>query len=97
MGAYLFSFAAQFVEILEWVLTTAIFLRAILSWFVPPGSDNAIIRLLRDITEPVLNPLRRILPQMGALDLAPLVAMVVLKIVGDLAKSTLASMEYSLR
>ena len=97
MGAYLFSFAAQFVGILVQVLTTAIFLRAILSWFVPPGSDNVITRLLRDITEPVLNPLRRILPQMGALDLAPLVAMVVLQIVGNLAESTLASMAYSLR
>ena len=58
---------------------------------------DSIQWILRDITEPVLNPLRRVLPQMGALDLAPLVAMVVLQIVGNLAESTLASMAYSLR
>ncbi len=96
MGSYVFLYAAQFVSILVQVLTTAIFLRAILSWFVPPGSDNVITRLLHDITEPVLNPLRRILPQMGALDLAPLVAMVVLQIVGNIAEQTLRQVAYSL-
>ncbi len=97
MGSYIFVFAAQFVSILVQVLTTAIFLRAILSWFVPPGSDNAIIRFLRDVTEPVVSPLRRVLPQMGALDLAPLVAMVVLQLVGGLAESTLLQVASSFR
>lgn len=96
MGAYAFTFAAQFVGILVQVLTTAIFLRAILSWFVPAGSDNAITRFLREITDPVLNPLRRVLPSMGALDLAPLVAMIVLQVVGNIAESTLRSVAMSL-
>lgn len=55
---YLFFYASQFVSLLVQVLTSAIFLRAIFSWFVPPGSDNVISRFLRDITEPILSPLR---------------------------------------
>jgi YggT family protein len=64
-------------------------LRAILSWFMPPGSDNAIMRFLHDITEPLLAPLRRILPSMGMLDLSPFVAMILLQVIGGLVIQTL--------
>jgi len=87
----LFAFAAQFVNLLVYVLTTAIFLRAIFSWFVPPGSDNPIMRFLVEITEPVIAPLRRVLPSMGMLDLSPLVAMLLLQVIGSLVASTLAA------
>ncbi|MGH2355260.1 MAG: YggT family protein [Chloroflexota bacterium] len=84
-----FVFAIQFVNILVQVLVAAIFLRAIFSWFVSPGSDNAIMRLLRDVTEPLLAPLRRVLPTMGALDLSPFVAIILLQVVGRLVVATL--------
>ena len=45
-----FYFAAQFIGLLVYVLTAAIFLRAIFSWFVSPGSDNVIMRFLVEIT-----------------------------------------------
>ena len=46
MSSYVFfSYAAQFVGLLVYVLTAAIFLRAIFSWFVPPGSDNRLVIL----------------------------------------------------
>ena len=84
--------ASRFVEILVYVLMTAIFLRAIFSWFVPAGSDNALMRVLRDVTEPILAPLRRILPNMGMLDLSPFVAMLLLQFVGIAAQSFLRSL-----
>jgi YggT family protein len=85
----LFEMAIRFVNLLVYALTVAIFLRAIFSWFVPPGSDNVIMRLLRDVTEPVLAPLRRVLPTMGMLDLSPFVAMILLQVVGSLVTQTL--------
>ena len=91
MSFNIFDFAASFVGLLVYVLTTAIFLRAIFSWFVPPGSDNVIMRFLRDITEPILAPLRRVLPQMGMLDLSPFVAMIILQVVGNIVAQTLRS------
>ena len=89
MSFNVFDFAASFVGLLVYVLTTAIFLRAIFSWFVPPGSDNPIMRFLRDITEPILAPLRRVLPSMGMLDLSPFVAMILLQVMGSIVTQTL--------
>jgi YggT family protein len=51
--------------------------RAIFSWF-PPGSSSGglatINRLLMDLTEPVLAPLRRIIPPVGMFDVSFMVA-----------------------
>lgn len=89
MGFNVFSFAAQFVDLLVYILTGAIFLRAIFSWFVPPGSDNMLMRFLRDITEPVISPLRHIVPSMGMLDLSSFVAMILLQVVGGIVAGML--------
>lgn len=49
--------------------------RIILSWFpVQPGTTMAsIASVLYDLTEPVLGPVRRMIPSIGMLDLSPLV------------------------
>ncbi len=51
--------------------------RAIFSWF-PPGSSSGglatINRLLMDLTEPVLAPLRRVIPPVGMFDVSFMVA-----------------------
>lgn len=85
----LFIAAATFVEWLTYALTTALFLRIILSYFAPPGSDNWIIRILHEVTEPVLAPLRRIVPSVGMLDLSPMVASMLLLVVGGLVRDML--------
>ena len=56
------------------VLAFAIFARAIISWF-PIDPQGPIVRTLNAITEPVLEPLRRVIPRIGMLDITPLVAM----------------------
>lgn len=52
-----------------------IFARIILSWFpVQPGSGMASVSgFLFTITEPVLGPVRRLVPTMGMFDLSPLI------------------------
>jgi YggT family protein len=47
-------------------------LRAILSWFpIRPGTTMATIaRLLSDLTEPVVAPVRRMIPPAGMFDIA---------------------------
>jgi YggT family protein len=65
------------VSILVTLLQLAIFLRVVLSWF-PMGPDNALVRLLNQVTEPLLAPLHRFVPRMGAIDLTPTAAIVVL-------------------
>ena len=43
---------------------------------------DAIFGFLRDVSEPLLRPFRRILPMLGPFDLSPIVALLVLSIVG---------------
>jgi YggT family protein len=51
--------------------------RAVLSWFPPSSSGSGLAtvnRVLMDLTEPVLAPLRRIIPPVGMFDLSFMVA-----------------------
>lgn len=67
---------------LLYLYTLAIFARAILSFFpIRPGSPIApVAQFLYRITEPVLAPVRRVLPSMGGLDLSPLVVILGIQI-----------------
>ncbi len=69
----------QFVNTLATALTYLIFIRAILSWF-PISRDNFLVELLFQLTEPVLSPLRRVIPTFGMIDLSPLVAILLLQL-----------------
>lgn len=47
----------------------------ILSWVsVPP--DHPFVRAVRSLTEPVLEPIRRVLPTLGGLDFSPMVLLI---------------------
>jgi uncharacterized protein YggT (Ycf19 family) len=66
------------------VYTFLILVRVILSWVnVNPYRrlDDPLIRLLNRATEPVLAPLRRIIPPIGgAIDITPIVSMILLEL-----------------
>jgi YggT family protein len=70
------NFVSALAGILDWVLTIYMWLiiaRALLSW-VNPDPYNPVVRFLFNVTEPVLQALRRRLPLLfGGLDLTPLV------------------------
>ena len=75
---------ANFVEIFGKVMTIAIFVRAMLSWF-PIKPDNALVSLLNSITDPILSPLRRIVPAVAMIDLTPMIAIMLLVYIPPLA------------
>jgi YggT family protein len=62
-----------------WLVVLA---RVLLSWFpIRPGTPFASVYvLLRDLTEPVLAPLRRVIPPVGMLDMSSLVLIIGLAI-----------------
>jgi YggT family protein len=72
-------------EVLCAIITTyliILFARAIISWIPPaPGMLTTISRVLYDLTEPVLAPLRRIIPPAGVIDLSFLVLIIGLTVV----------------
>lgn len=82
------SFLLNFTDLLFSVLTYAIFGRAVLSWFRLAPS-NPLVRVLHDITEPVLLPLRRVVPTLGFLDITPLVAIILLQVLHQMVRVAL--------
>ena len=81
---------ASFVNLVITVLSVAIIGRALLSWF-DPGMKTMVGRLLRDVTEPIIAPIRQVMPRMGMLDLSPIVALVLLRLIGVLVNQALVS------
>jgi len=67
----------ELIAFLVQALGFAIFARSILTWF-PIDRDGPVVQALNAITDPILDPLRRVLPTIGALDLSPMVAIIVL-------------------
>jgi YggT family protein len=70
-------------ELLVTVITLyegLIILRAILSWFVSPSTSHPAIDLLNKITDPVLEPVRKALPETRGIDLSPLVVLIGLEL-----------------
>ena len=57
------------------VLTILILIRVVVSWY-SPRATNILVKFLYRITEPILAPLRRIIPRVGPLDFSPLVAII---------------------
>lgn len=61
----------------------AIVLAIVLSWF-PASPDSPVTtvhRFVRRITDPLLQPLRRVMPSAGGLDFSPMIAIIVLQLV----------------
>jgi YggT family protein len=90
------------VQLLIWSLigVTALFLNifffamiisVILSW-VAPSSHNPGAELVNQICEPILAPFRRMLPNLGGLDISPILAFMVLKLLDMLVINNLAAM-----
>ena len=77
---------AHIVGTLLQVLAFAIFARAMVSWF-PIDRDRPIVRILDQVTEPVIEPLRRIIPPIGMIDLTPTIAMIVLFLASNYLQS----------
>ena len=77
------TFLFNLLGLLCEVLTLAILVRVILSWF-SPGPTNMLTNILYQTTEPILAPLRRIIPRVGMLDFTPLVAVILLQLIAYL-------------
>ena len=66
--------------LLSYVLTIYIWLiiiRALISW-VNPDPFNPIVQILHRLTDPVLDPVRRRLPDMGGIDISPIVVLLII-------------------
>lgn len=77
------SFPVTFISLLFNVLLFAILGRVLVSWIDPLGNMR-ISQILREITEPILAPIRSVLPTIGMFDLSPLVAILLIQLLQNL-------------
>jgi YggT family protein len=75
-GLFVFCIA-DLIALTFTIFLVAVIIQVILSW-VSPGHYNPVIGLVNKLAEPVLRPLRRLLPSMGGIDLSPLIASLLL-------------------
>ena len=61
-----------------------IIILAILSWVSPHSLTNQIGNLLRLLTEPLLRPIRRLLPSISGFDLSPVVVLICIQLINIL-------------
>ena len=77
------EFISHFLNILSTILYFAILARVLMSW-IKVGPSNPLVPLLKFIfavTEPVLGPIRRLLPKTGMFDFSSIVALLLLDLV----------------
>ena len=65
----------QSVSLIINIFLFAILIQVIISW-INPGSYNPVLSLIHSLTEPLLAPVRRRMPDMGGLDLSPMVVII---------------------
>ena len=82
------NYIETFVNILFNVLLFAILGRVLISWIDPMGNMR-VTQILREITEPILAPIRSVLPNLGMIDLSPLVAMLLLQLLQGLIRGAI--------
>jgi YggT family protein len=70
---------AELLDLLIDIYVVSVLAQVILSW-VNPGLQNPLVSLLRQLTEPVLRPARRLLPPISGWDLSPILVLVALQL-----------------
>ena len=88
----LISLASLFVKIFFFALIISV----ILSW-VAQGSRHPGVSLVHQVCEPVLSPIRRILPDLGGIDISPIFAFIALNLIDNFVIANLAQATGMLR
>jgi len=76
------NYLHTFAQVLIYLFIAAIVLRALASWFFR-DYRGLLMGFLFDVTEPVLSPLRRVIPAGLGVDMSPMIAVLVLYVLGQ--------------
>ena len=76
--ANLLSALAQLLQMVFQIYTLILIVRVLITW-VNPDPFNPVVQFLSKVTDPVLEPLRRVIPPLGPIDISPIVALLLLQ------------------
>lgn len=87
---------AKITDILLTLYTFIIIARAVISW-VSPDPYNPIVNFLYRATEPILFRVRTLLPDLGGLDLSPLIVLLAIMFLQKFVVTSVISLAWSLK
>jgi YggT family protein len=89
---------AQTIGMLIQIITLLIFVRILLSWAPMAGIQidpyNPIINFIMRTSDVFLEPFRRVIPPLAGMDLSPMIAVLVLQLVGDILVRVILSSSF---
>lgn len=80
----------QLIGAIQFLLVLIVLVSVILSYFMNPY--HPVRRFLDGIVEPLLAPIRRVVPLVGMLDFSPLILIVLIQLIGNLLTRLLISL-----
>ncbi|OAI40801.1 hypothetical protein AYO38_05115 [bacterium SCGC AG-212-C10] len=81
---------ADIFTLFLYILIVAIVVRSLLSWF-PNAQGNSIAQLVDRITDPLIEPVRRIMPRTGIIDFSAMLVIIALLLMVEVVKQAAAS------
>lgn len=84
------SLLINIIETITWILSLIIIANVILSYFMSPW--HPVKRTLDRIIEPMLAPIRRVVPPLGMIDFSPLVLLILIQLIEYLVVSLLVTL-----
>jgi YggT family protein len=86
INPYVAQLTLTFLNILMW----AVIARSLMSWF-PVDQSSPLVQMLHRVTEPIVDPIRRIMPNTGMIDLSPMIAIMVIIVMQYMVASLVAA------
>lgn len=74
------SLVFQLLFYVLWIFELILLARVLLSWFPNVDRSNPLIQIVYDLTEPILRPIREMLPQTGMMDFSPLIVFLIIQV-----------------
>ena len=76
-------FLKTLIDLFITALQIAILGRILLSWFssTQGSTSNSITKFLVEITDPILEPIKRVVPNLGMFDFSPMIALILLNLI----------------
>ncbi len=90
------NFIIAIARLINIVLTLLVWLiigRALISWF-SPNPYNPLFQFLLRVTEPILSPIRNVMPYLGGVDISPIVVLLAIEFFKSFIVSTLLDLAY---
>ena len=95
MVGYFLQAVAGLLHMVLMLAIIVVIARAVLSW-VSPDPYNPVVRIITQLTEPMLYPVRRRVPYMGGVDLSPMLVILVLVFLDNFLVPSLQRLAFGL-